>query len=55
MFCRLDIALYPLILAVDGNAQPGGGFGNGMASLRHLLNGFDLEFFGVSLTALGTS
>jgi hypothetical protein len=38
-----------------GHAQPGGDIGDAMASLHHLLDGFDLKFFGVSWVTHGAS
>ncbi|MNO46758.1 hypothetical protein D3C76_370490 [compost metagenome] len=40
---------------MHGHAQALGDIGDGFAFLGHLLDRFDLEFFGVTLTTHGTS
>ena len=55
LFLGLAVALDPGIQAMHRHAQPRCHLGYGEAALGHLLDRFDLEFFGVTLVAHGTS
>ncbi|EGH05248.1 Cro/CI family transcriptional regulator [Pseudomonas amygdali pv. aesculi str. 0893_23] len=51
----LAVDLDPGVKAVHGHAQALGDIGHRFAFFGHLLDRFDLEFFGVTLTTHGTS